>query len=379
VYAMTADRKLTLTAQTNDAEVTRLLQWNGSLLAAAANMGKLYRLGAARTGGTYESPVYDAGSVARWGRLRWQGEGVTVKTRSGNSSHPDATWSEWSGAMASSGEQIGSPNARYLQFTAELKGASAGISSISAAYLPQNNPPAVKSITALTQPAAAQTTTTKSGGGASSGTASFSVTVTDTADATTATSTGTATQTLSRAQAQQLMLSWQADDPDGDRLVYSVDFRGDGETAWKNLKRDLHESNWLIDGDALADGRYHFRVTASDREANAEGTAKEAELVSSPVLIDNTPPTVRVVSSKRVGGGAEVEFEGRDAASMLRRAEWSLDAGPWTAVAPVDGVLDSETEQFRARVGVVPAGEHVLVIRVVDSGNNTGLAKVILQ
>jgi len=203
--------------------------------------------------------------------------------------------------------------------------------------------------------------------------------VTDTGDAAPVASTGTPTQTLSRAQGQQLQISWQADDPDGDKLVYQLDFRGDGEREWKPLRKALHENSFTIDGDALADGRYFFRVTASDREANAAGTARDADLVSSPVLIDNTPPVIRVQSSARTGQGADVVFEARDEASTLKRAEWSLDAGPWTPLAPVDGVLDSQAEQFRLHIDEVPAGEHVLVIRVADGGNNTGLAKVILH
>jgi hypothetical protein len=48
-------------------------------------------------------------------------------------------------------------------------------------------------------------------------------------------------------------------------------------------------------------------------------------------------------------------------------------------MAPADGILDSETEQFSLHIANVPAGEHVVVIRVADSGNNTGLAKVVLR
>ena len=48
IYRLTQDRKLTLVAQTNEAEATRLLQWKGALLAATGNMGKIYRLGAFR-------------------------------------------------------------------------------------------------------------------------------------------------------------------------------------------------------------------------------------------------------------------------------------------------------------------------------------------
>jgi hypothetical protein len=382
VYRLTSDRKLTLVAQTNESEATRLLQWRGSVLAATGNMGKIYRLGAPGASGTYESPVFDAGSVAQWGRLRWQGDNtgaVTLRTRSGNSIRPDATWSDWSDSLRdASGAQIASPNARFLQFEAKLTGTGAAIDNVTAAYLPQNNPPVVRSITLLTTVTAASTAA-KASSTASAASTPYTVTVTDTGDAAPVSSTGTPTQTLSRAASQQLMISWQADDPDGDKLVYELAFRGDGEREWKTLKKDLHDNSYTIDGDALADGRYFFKVTASDRESNPPAAAKEADLVSSPVLIDNTPPVVRIQSAARTGNGADVAFDAQDSASVLRRAEWSLDAGPWTPISPVDGILDSPAEQFRLHIAAVPPGEHLLVIRVADSGNNSGLAKVVLH
>lgn len=379
IYRLTADHRLTLVEQTNDGETVRLLRANQAILAATANGGKVYRLGAAGTRGTYESPVFDASAVARWGRVRWEGEGVTIETRSGNSLKPDASWSDWSAALTDSGgAAVTSPNARYLQYRASLTGAAAHLDSISAAYLPHNNPPAIHAITVTQQPPPAGTAAKAAASGAA-GAPSYSITVTDTGDATPVASTGTPTQTMSRAIIQQILISWQADDPDSDKLVYDVAFRGEGEDTWKTLRRDVHDTSVALDGDALADGRYYFKVTASDREANPAGAAKETELVSSPVLIDNTPPTIRVQSSARSGAGAEVAFEAQDTASPLRRAEWSLDAGTWLPVAPVDGILDSKTEQFRLHVENLPAGEHVLVLRVADSGGNTGLAKVVLH
>lgn len=377
IYKLSPDRKLTLVAQTNESEATRLLQWKGALLAATGNMGKIYRLEGAGAKGTYESPVFDAGSVAQWGKLRWQGEpgagAIVFRTRSGNSQRPDSTWSDWSPAMPD-GAQISSPNARFLQYEAMLSGTGVTLDNVSVAYLPQNNPPVVRSITVIPTalPAAI----------AAKAPTPYSVTVTDTGDSTPVSSTGTPTQTLSHATQQQLLISWQAEDPDGDRLIYELDFRAADEHAdrdWIPLKKDLHDSNYTIDGDSLADGRYFFRVIASDRESNPPAAAKQAELVSSPVLIDNTPPAVRVQSVKRNGAGADVDFDARDSASVLRRAEYSLDAGPWTPVAPVDGILDSQSETFRLHIDSVPAGEHLLVIRVVDSGNNTGLAKAVLH
>ena len=376
VYQLTPDRKLTLVVETREQEATRLLRASGSVLVATANTGKIYKLDAAAGRGSWESPVFDASSLARWGKLRWNSAGTTaIRLRSGNSLRPDHTWSAWSDALTDSkGSQIPSPNARFLQLRAELTGTSATMDGIVSAYLPQNNPPLIRSITVLTQAAAA---TGKAAGNnpSSAAISPYSITVTDTGDAAPAASTGTPTQTLTRAASQQLMISWQADDPDGDRLVYDLDFRGEGESSWQSLRRQLHDNSWTIDGDSLADGRYYFRVTASDREVNPPPTAREMDLVSSPVLIDNTPPVVRIQSSSRT----DVVFDAADSASQLRRAEWSLDSGSFTPIAPVDGVLDSLTEQFRLHLDALTPGEHVLLIRVADAGGNTGLARLILR
>jgi hypothetical protein len=366
IYQFSADRKLSLLEQTNDAEITRLFRSGNAVLAATGNRGRIYKLSESpAVSGTYESPVYDAGSVARWGHLSWIGSGpVKLMTRAGNSLRPDRTWSDWSDAATS----ISSPNARYIQWKAELTPA-AKIDSVSIAYLPQNNPPAVHSIAVLSnsQPAPAASKT------ASAATAAYSITVTDTGDAGPSTSTGTQIQTITRAASQNLVVTWQADDPDGDRLVYSLYFRGEGERDWKPLKLNIHENSFTIDGDALADGRYAFRVTASDREANAPGL--EADLVSSPVLIDNTPPVISVQPLQ----GASLDFTVADAASNLKRCEYSIDAGPWIPLSPVDGFLDSRAARFHLDLSNRPAGEHILVLRAVDSGNNAGLAKIVLR
>jgi hypothetical protein len=362
-----------------------LLPSEGGVLAATGNLGRIYRLEQQlATTGSYESPVYDAGATARWGHIHWTGDpaggAIALLTRTGNSLRPDQTWSDWSSPVKAADAQISSPNARYVQWRAELtrSGANApSLDNVSIAYLPQNSPPVLKSITAVM---ALSSTAAKSTGTSSAGSnAAYSITVTDTGDAGPSTSTGTPTQTLSRAASQQLTLSWQAEDPDGDRLVYTVYFRGEGERDWKLLKANVHETSFSVDGDTLADGRYFFRVVASDREANPADSAREADLISSPVLIDNTPPVITVASQVLRNGVLDVVFSGADAASALRRCEYSLDAGAWTPMQSEDGVIDSLMERFHLHLENVAAGEHMLVLRVVDSGNNSGLKKLVLR
>jgi len=304
------------------------------------------------------------------------------RTRSGNSARPDRTWSDWSGPLAdSAGSRITSPNARFIQWKVEMSGSGGAtpvLSSITLAYLPQNSPPVVRSISVISQ-AALTSPAAKSSAGASS--AAYSVTVSgDTADTSGATtSSGTPTQTLTRAASQQITVSWQADDPDGDRLVYNLYFRAEDETQWMILRSGTHDNSMTFDADILADGKYYFRVVASDRESNPPASAREATLVSTPVMIDNTPPAITMGTVRYAGGAAHVEWESVDASSALRRCEYSLDAGNWVPMEAVDGVIDSPRERFALDLPGLAAGEHLLVIRVADSANNTATAKVILK
>src|SRR5262249_50972131 len=149
IYGLAPDRRVTLVAQTNEGETTRLLPGNRSILAATGNMGRIFRLGETPGAtGTYEAPVHDSGTASKWGSLSWraelpQGAKITFQTRSGNSAKPDKTWSDWSTPLTdASASRISSPNARYIQWRLEMTGANGAtpiLNSVSLAYLPQNS------------------------------------------------------------------------------------------------------------------------------------------------------------------------------------------------------------------------------------------------
>ena len=379
LYKLAADRKPTLMVETNEGEATRLLAGPKGLVAATGDMGKLFRLDDGQgASGSYESPVHDCGSIARWGRIAWRSAGgkVDVQTRTGNSARPDQTWSDWSAPLTNpQSSLIPSPNARYVQWRARLDGPGASIENVSIAYLPQNNPPVVRSINVTMQ--ANTNAGLKTAATSTSTPAAYSITVTDTGE--TSTPAGTPTQTLSHGAGSQIQVTWQADDPDGDHLLYSLYFRGEGEREWKLLRANMPENSMLLDGDVLADGRYYFRVVASDLPSNPPNVARTDELVSSPVLIDNTPPVVTLSTPRRSNYQIELDADAADQTSPLRRFEYSLDAGPWTPVEAADGVTDSPHEQFHIAIEHVRPGEHLLVVRAYDAANNAGLAKVVIQ
>lgn len=391
IYRLDGERRASLLTTTDQEQVTQIAAAGKALLAATAHSGKLYRLGGeAAPSGVYETGVRDAKAVARWGQLSWRGNlpggsKVEFQARSGNSGRPDSTWSDWSaagewtaGGMGSAA--VDSPAARYVQWRAKFErggGEAPVLRSVRVTYLPQNSPPVVRSIDVSTsvspQPAAGA-----AGSSASSDTsAAFSITVTDTGDVSTANpATGTRQQTVGAGTEQKLTVTWAAEDPDGDALLSGLEFRGEDETTWKAIKDRLDERSFVIDSQSLADGIYRFRVRVSDRKSNPAELALRAERTSEPVLVDHTPPAVRMAG---VEGRARVRFEAEDAASILQSAEYSIDAGDWSPVYPEDGIIDSQRETFSITLGELAPGERLVTLRVRDRAGNAGLAKAVVR
>jgi hypothetical protein len=391
VYRLHADRKATLVEQLNEGEAARLLADPREIYAASGGAGRLYRIGSALAEqGEYESPVHDAGTVSRWGRLSWRtelngGGKIVFRTRTGNSSRVDNTWSDWSEPMTESGSGlITSPNARFLQWKAVLsasKSDSPYLYSVTAAYLPQNTAPVVRSVSVSAGAATSKSAAASPGGTSNSSTSSsFSVNVTDTPDAAQQQPAGTPSQAVSRGAGQQLVIQWQADDPEGDRLAYTLYYRGEDEKEWKLLRGGMFENSFTLDADVLADGRYLFRVIASDKPSNPAAYARESDGTSAPVLIDNTPPVVSVAGvPRRNGPKLEIDVDAVDQTTPLRRCEYSIDAASWIPLEAADGVTDSLRERFELRLEDLKPGEHVVVFRAYDSAGNAGLTKVIVR
>ncbi len=76
--------------------------------------------------GIFTSSIYDANFLATLKNIYWtatlpQGTSLTLQTRTGNTSTPDASWSDWSIIYMNSGESITSPKGRYIQYRAVLQ------------------------------------------------------------------------------------------------------------------------------------------------------------------------------------------------------------------------------------------------------------------
>jgi hypothetical protein len=349
------------------------------LLLVTANPGKVYRMGAESAAeGHYVSEVLDASTTSTWGAVRWSagtpaGTSVTVQTRSGNTSRPDETWSDWSPAItAASGQPIRSPKARYLQWRANLTGKpglTPVLTSVVAAYLPRNQRPEVKSITV--HPSG--TVFLKPYSSGEFEIAGFEPGTSDGRNLTSvgAVAPGQTQAALGRKTYQRGLQAfvWKAEDPNEDRLQFDVSYRREGEREWRPLKRALWDALLTWDTTSVPDGVYTLKVVASDAPGSGVSESLAGELESSSFLIDNTPPRIDVRAGRVENGRAVVDFDVKDTLSPVSRVEYSIDALRWRTVFPVDGIADTPTESFRIVLdqGVTPSD---VTLRAFDGLGN---------
>ena len=383
IFRLSGDpARATLLARVPARQVTSLIRdSSGRIIAATSKPGKVFSLASTRAAaGTYDSDVRDAGTVATWGVIRWRaaarpGE-VEVFTRSGNTATPDETWSAWSKPYTvAEGERITSPNARYLQWRAGLKG-EAVLTSVTTAYLPRNLRPMVTSIT-VHPPGAVFQRPFSTGELEIAG---FEDNTSDGRNPSQPAQSGGSTPppsapALGRRVYQKGLQTfvWKAEDENDDRLQYDVFYRREGETAWKPLKRGLWDAIVVWDTTSVPDGTYYVKVTATDAPSNSPATALVGEFESVSFDIDNTPPVVEVQSATRAGARATVKFVVRDEQSAVQRVEYSLDASRWQVAYPVDGIPDSRREEFEVSIDEAGAARSI-IIRVTDAMNNVATA-----
>jgi hypothetical protein len=373
-------QKLTLLTQTHEALATRLLLEGSDLYIATSNIARLFRIGtAAGREGSYESPVKDTKFVSNWGALAWRadapaGSSVEFYTRSGNSERPDQTWSDWAGPYRKpEGSTVLSPPARYLQWKAVFRATGAArpaLNEVTASYLNQNLPPQIRSLNVSTSGERTSPTGAPSGSGPSS---SIMVSPGPTPGLASPPPSGGAPAKTPTT------LTWQADDPNGDQLVYALYVMAADEQEWHLLKDKLRQSNYALDPNALPDGKYVARLVASDGESNPPQTARSAELVSAPFWVDNTPPQVRVLKQEASGSTATVQFQVQDETSPLRGAEAATDGGDWREILSDDGIVDSRAETFTVRAEKLQPGEHLLTLRAYDTAGNAGVGKAVVR
>jgi len=379
--------KPTLLARASAQQVTAFYKdTHGRLYYATANPGKLFRIAPQRAArGTYESEARDAQMVATWGTISWRGtipagSRVEVFTRSGNTEVPDDTWSAWSAAYSNAdGSPVTSPKARYLQWRVILSGNGEGpvVTSVTAAYLQRNLRPQVRSITVYPPGIVFQKPFT-TGEPELAGFEDQSTPDRKLAAAAMASQQGTTgSPTMGRRTYLKGLqtLVWKADDENDDELMFDVQYRREGETEWKALRKNVADFILVWDTTTVPNGTYFVKIVASDSPSNPLATALTGEMDSAAFEIDNSPPVISLTSVRTERARTVITFDVKDDHSAIKLVEFSEDGQRWRGVFPVDGIADSREEHYELPIEgeMDPRG---ITLRATDGMNNISTAHV---
>jgi hypothetical protein len=178
-------------------------------------------------------------------------------------------------------------------------------------------------------------------------------------------------------------VKWSAHDDNDDQLVYSVYYRGDGETRWLLLKDNITDKAYSFDASLLPDGGYTIKVVASDAPSHSPGEALTASKESHRFEVDTTPPRIEDLSASLQSQQIHIKARAVDSFSPIKRAEYSIDAGDWQYVEPVGQLSDARAENYDFTVNLDStkdeSSEHVVVIRVYDRYDNMSAAKTLIR
>jgi sugar lactone lactonase YvrE len=381
VFAISAQDEFTDLIKASATQVTAFANApHGGLYASTSNLGKVFLLSATpESEGEYESDVFDAHIFSRWGRAEFRGAGnVDLFARSGNVDNPDRNWSKWEQIDLRKNTPASVPPARFLQWKAVLRSGDPPprVESVTFNYLPKNVAPDFDDVTvqvgvryqALPKPAGVEL------GSVTSQQPHFDAPPPVTHDR------------------ESIAVKWAIHDDNDDQMIYSVYYRGDGDSRWLLLKDNLTDKFYSFDASLLPDGGYTIKVVASDAPSHSPGQALSAEKESARFEVDTTPPQIENLAASVEDDKIRIAFRAKDSFSNIRRADYSIDAGEWQFVEPVGQLSDSKTESYDFRVAVPAANsgsttakaaagqaEHVVVVRVYDRYDNMNSAKTVIR
>jgi hypothetical protein len=285
------------------------------------------------------------------------GEGVRIRFRSGASEKPDESWLPWTEWLPASGGVVPLPPARSLQWELELD-AGTVVERVEVALRDVNLAPQIADLS-VEEPGVVYLAAPPPSGPVIDRdhpdiNGYFSVIDPEGG----AGKNGAKGKKYFRTGFRTV--SWSAKDLNEDALLFRLEVeREDGFLM--TVRDELAVDQLAVDTTALPDGRYRFRLSASDGPTNP-GDALSATRSSAWFVVDNTPPQVTLT---RQGELWVVVVE--DGGSAVSRVEWSRDGSRWKELAPADGILDGQRENFSL---LASSGRHLVVVRVVDRHHN---------
>jgi hypothetical protein len=373
VYQMKG-AEVSLLATVPEKQVVSISSVGGATLITTTNSGAVYRMdGAPSQKAEFRSVAKDVERFSRFGHYRIEGNDVSdghlaIAFRSGNTRTPDATWSGWSPATASSEGAINAPAGRYVQWKLSMPNPATDIvvDTVTVSFINRNIAPAIDAVT-VQDPAVVYIT----------GSYPQSPQV---VEATNPDEYGIFTSLEPQRDKNEpgkkvyrkgfRTVTWRAHDENNDSLRYSLSFRRKGSDKWLRLRENVEETSMNFDTSQLPDGIYELRLLVTDAVDNPDAPLSDTK-EGIEFQVDNTPPQITASAN-----GNEVLIRVTDKLSPIGKVEYSADAQKWIRLTPVDGIADSPEETYRLSRSAV-AGKFVIV-RATDTYYNVATESITL-
>ena len=311
---------------------------------AVSKTGEIYKMQNNNLSeGSFVSDTLDLKLLSKLGSLNAmtsipEGSDISFEVRTGNVARVDNTWSDFV-PIAKDGK-INAPDGRFLQFRVTMKTSNSEsvpvLSSMDFTYIENNLPPDVLNggLTTHYKQQNDSNETTKN----------------------------------PQLEENETMIYWKGSDPNGDKLIYDLEYRLKGEKNYRKLANNLESPYFRFKSYLMPSGIYDFRITASDRFDNPIDLAKTKTLEVLNIKYDNDAPEIFDFAVSSEGNARKITFRAEDKLSFLKTVRYSTITEEWHYIIPDDKVLDSMSENFTILIEDENAGS--ITIEVLDADGN---------
>lgn len=311
---------------------------------AVSKTGEIYKMRNNNLSeGSFVSDTLDLKLLSKLGSLNAmtsipEGSDISFEVRTGNVARVDNTWSDFV-PIAKDGK-INAPDGRFLQFRVTMKTSNSEsvpvLSSMDFTYIENNLPPDVLNggLTTHYKQQNDSNETTKN----------------------------------PQLEENETMIYWKGSDPNGDKLIYDLEYRLKGEKNYRKLANNLENPYFRFKSYLMPSGIYDFRITASDRFDNPIDLAKTKTLEVLNIKYDNDAPEIFDFAVSSEGNARKITFRAEDKLSFLKTVRYSTITEEWHYIIPDDKVLDSMSENFTILIEDENAGS--ITIEVLDADGN---------
>jgi hypothetical protein len=172
------------------------------------------------------------------------------------------------------------------------------------------------------------------------------------------------------------MITWNASDPDGDSLSFTILYSPDDGATWYPIASDVHGNSYQVDTATLSGGSAgKIRVIATDGLNNAQDDSDATFTVAgkAPSVSIQTPQTQAQLSADQ-----PITFQGdatdpEDSAIPDASFVWSY------VPAGVPGASPTTFGSGRQVSTTLPPGSYEVTLTVVDSDGNAGTSKITIM